>query len=94
MRSCDPRCNTFAYGRGGAVLTGEDELLFILEITGSCQRRREKGGLSSGELARLLVQRKGKVCRDGGSCENQTANMQGCREEMGNWRETAGGLVW
>lgn len=41
---------TFKYEQEGAVLTGEDELLFVLEITGSCQRRGGKMGLSSGEL--------------------------------------------
>lgn len=45
-------------------------------------------GLSSGE------QHKCKVCRNGGSCKYETANMSGCREEMGNYRKTAGRAFW
>lgn len=49
---------TVKYERGCAVLTGKDELLFVLEIAGSCQWRGEKLGLSSGG------QHKCKVCRE------------------------------
>lgn len=64
------------YERGWAILTGEDELLFVLEIAGGCQRRWEKVGLSSGE------QHKCKVCREwwghnGGRCSTIGKQQEG-----------------